>query len=169
MESIERLAIAQAVYKAVADVVSTKNPDSLRSQADRELRDMYDSMGVKSLDLKLEGQKVGTYSVTMAKATEEKHSRFLKVTDPAKVQAWAEENETEFREWLSGAWEAFADYCFETYGEVPEGTEVVDHMIPALPEHVKGTTLRVDPAKVAKALQGQLPAYVAGLLEGGEE
>ncbi|MCI6274402.1 MAG: hypothetical protein MR874_06855 [Coriobacteriaceae bacterium] len=168
MTSMERLAVAQAVFRAVAEVVSTKNPDSLRAQADADLMGMYDSMGVKSIDLKLEGKKVGTYSVTMAKATKETHEKLLRVTEPQRVLEWAKDNETEWDEFVSLAIPRFAQYCFEEYGEVPDGCEVEEVVTPAKPEHPKGTTLRVDPKNVADALQGRLPVYVAGFLEGGE-
>lgn len=166
MTDIEKLAIAQAVFKVVADQVSTKNPSSIRSQADNDLMDMYEKMGVKSIDLKVNGEKVGTYSVTMAKATPEKHKKSIRITDITKLDSWAESNPDEYNEWLPTAWEDFANYCFEQYGEVPDGCEVVDEVTPATKERPKGTTLRVEPQKVATALKGELPEVVAGLLEG---
>lgn len=167
MTDLERLAVAQAVYKAVAGQVSANDPCSLRSRADAELMAMYDSIGVRSVDVKIGGQKVGTYSVQMGKATKEARSRRLRVDDPGRVSAWADENEAELSEWLSCAWELFANWVFESYGEVPDGAEVVETVFPALPERPRGTVLRVDPGKVARALRGELPSYVAGLL-GGE-
>lgn len=167
MTDIEKLAIAQGVYKVVAELVSTKNSNGIRGKADHQLMELYDQMGVKSMDLKVSGQKVGTYSVTMAKATPEKQSTALQVNDKAALVAWTKENSDEWNEFVDSTIEAFAQYVFEEYGEVPDGCETVTHVTPAAPEHPKGTTLRVDPQKVADALQGQLPSYVAGLL-GGE-
>jgi hypothetical protein len=52
-------------------------------------------------------------------------------------------------------------------GELPDGCEMADVVTPAQPERVKGTTLRVDPKKVSRALGNELPTAIAGLL-GGE-
>lgn len=63
MDAAARLAVAQAVYKAVAGAVSTKGDRNLRAEVDGEtlaLREMY---GVKSRDIKIGNVKVGTMTV----------------------------------------------------------------------------------------------------------
>lgn len=170
MTDIERLTVAQAVYNAVGDLVSTKRPGNLRDRATAQLVGMYQQMGVRSLDLRLNEEKVGTFSVVVSKATPERHERAIDVTDAQKALRWAKDNPEEWDEFVSMALPEFCRYVFEEYGEVPDGCEVTDRVTPAQPERASGTTrLKVDQQKVAQALQGQLSAYVAGLLEGGED
>ena len=47
LEPVKQLAVAQAIYKAVGAVVSTKDPDSLRSACDREAVRRYDPAVLK--------------------------------------------------------------------------------------------------------------------------
>lgn len=167
MTDIERLAVAQAVYKAVAKVVSTKDADSLRSKADADLLDMYDRMGVARVDLKVAGEKVGSYSVRVGKPTEAKVERELSVGDLERVYQWATTDAAEeYREWCVAHAGEFAEYAFREYGEVADGCEVVERVTPGEPGRVLGTTLKVDEQKVARALGAQLPSTVAGLLDG---
>ena len=165
-EDLERLAVAQAIYKAVADIVSTKNPDGMRAQADAELMDAYTQMGVKSMDLRVEGQKVGTYSVTMAKAVPEKQDARLDVEDHDRLVRWLRSDTEALDSLIEMYADKYAQTLFSASGEVPDGCDAVTVVTPAQPEHPKGTVLRVDTQKVAQALKGQLPEAVAGLLEG---
>lgn len=160
----QNLAIAQAVYKAVADEVSTKNPDGLRGRMDSQVINDYMETGVKSRDLLINGEKVGTYSVKVSKAKPGVVTKQLAVNDPAHVALWAFENQDELREFVERNAGAFADYCFENYGEVPDGCEIVTTKSDPVPPQPTGTTLRVDPDKVGHAMAGQLPQAVAGLL-----
>ena len=151
----ERLYMAQAMFKAMGEYVSTTG-DGLRSGCDQELLAMYESDGIKSLDAKVAGQKVGTYSVTVAK---EKTTTGLRTTDLEALTEWATGN---------GFIHVEPDYkrieaYFRETGEVPEGCEAYTETVP---EHAKGTVLRIDPAKVAEALGASLPAAVAGMLTG---
>ena len=168
-QDLERLAVAQAVYKAVADIVSTKNPDGMRAEADRQLMDAYAQMGVRSMDLKVAGQKVGTYSVTLAKAVPEKQAARLDVTDHGELVRWLKEDPDAMDSLIEMYADQYAQALFAASGEVPDGCEATTVVTPAQPEHPKGTTLRVDVHKVAEALKGQLPEAVAGLLEGSQD
>ena len=165
-KDMERLAVAQAVYKAVADIVSTKNPDGMRAQADAELMDAYTQMGVKSMDLRVEGQKVGTYSVTMAKAVPEKQSARLDVEDHDRLVRWLKADPEALDSLMEMYADQYAQALFAASGEVPDGCDAATVVTPAQPEHAKGTTLRVDARKVAQALKGNLPQAVSALLEG---
>ena len=168
-EDLERLAVAQAVYKAVADIVSTRNPDGMRAEADRQLMAAYGQMGVKSIDLRIAGQKVGTYSVTMAKAVPEKQDARLDVEDHGKLVAWLRSDTEALDSLIEMYADQYAQALFSASGEVPDGCEAVTVATPAQPEHPKGTALRVDTQKVAQALRGNLPQAVSALLEGGAD
>ena len=159
LTSIEKLTLAQAIYKVVADAVSTKNPDSMRSKIDEEMIKAYELDGIKSRDLRINGEKVGTYSVRTRKAVT-KDLPVLK--DLSAFKAWMEDN---------------ADYAFAfaysspdfvkwvvNQGELPDGYEL-NHI--EIPEQATGTTLKVDVQKVADVIGNELPSVVAGLLEGG--
>ena len=170
MNDIEQLAVAQALLKTVTKYTSTKDPDSLRSRADADILANYERMGMKSVDLRVNGEKVGTYSVKVSKATPAREVAQVVVEDPERALKWAETDaHDELREWLLAHMQEFATWCFDGYGEVADGARVDAVETPGTPERATGTTLRVDGAKVAHALRGQLPAAVAGLLEGGEE
>ena len=170
MNDIERLTLAQALLKTVTKYTSTKDPDSLRSRADADMLGNYERMGMKSVDLRINGEKVGTYSVKVSKATPAREVAQVVVEDPERALKWAETDaHDELREWLLAHMQEFATWCFDGYGEVADGARVDAVETPGTPERATGTTLRVDGAKVAHALRGQLPAAVAGLLEGGEE
>ena len=165
MTDMERLAIAQAVYKAVAGVVSTKDPYNLRGQVDSALVDAYMSTGAKSFDLRLNGGKVGSISVTVAKA---KHDTSLRITDRKAFETWAlsegfAHEETVTRVVMD---EDAVLSAALLNGEVPDGCEpvTIDE-----PEHVSGTSIRgCKPEDVAAALGTGLPQAVAGFLTGGE-
>ena len=59
MNNLEKLAVAQAVYKAVGAIVSTKDHDSLRGQIDAELIEQFEADGTDRKRLMLNGQEVG--------------------------------------------------------------------------------------------------------------
>lgn len=193
-EAFASLAVAQAVYKAVAGAVSTKDGSSLRAQCDRALADMYDVAGTDRVRLTVNGAEVGTLSVRYSKAAEG-----AEVTDEQAFEDWCAERypvsyETHFdrltpeqqrqvaemmREMSPGS----AVPCHEMperdraqlrqgpESEVitPDG-EVVDGMRwVSRPKAPVGTTIRgCEPEQVAEALHGQLPQVVAGLLSGWE-
>ena len=159
LTSIEKLTLAQAIYKVVADAVSTKNPNSMRSKIDEEIISAYNTDGIKSRDLRINGEKVGTYSVRTRKAAT-KDLPVLK--DLSAYKAWMEDN---------------ADYAFAfaysnpdfvkwvvNQGELPDGYEL-NHI--EIPEQAIGTTLKVNVENVISAMGNELPNAVTGLLEGG--
>ena len=157
MTDMERLAIAQAVYKMVADAISTKDPDSIRGRCDAGMMDAYAADGTKSRDLRIGGEKVGTYTVRTAKAV---HGSRIDVTDEDAYYAWADENGLMKAVVDAAAVQAWMD---ET-GEVPDGCASVTTDVP---EHATGTTLRVDVEKVVDAMHGQLDGVRALMLGDG--
>lgn len=194
----ERLTLAQAAQNVIGKIVSTKDPDSLRSKVDDEMLALYEDTGAKSFDLKLCNMKVGTYSVRVSKPI---HRIDLVVNDREKLSRWCADNglaetETTYEIDLDGvtldvvqetAFNMLLDtgiirkrevvhmtdfvlhdvkQYFANTDEVPDGckTVAVDEQ-----ERPLGTTLKVDPLLVAKAMGEDLPGAVVGLLaEGGD-
>lgn len=149
---IERFALEQALYKYLAERVSTKDPDSDRAMVDEHFLKLYEQTGAKSFEIRIDGQKVGTYSVRVKKGARE-----LKV---------APIDERLYREWAIDHGYVTVDEKamiahFEATGEEPDGAEIVTI---ATPEHVAGGTVKVDEEAVAQAFGEKLPARVAGLL-----
>lgn len=166
---MERLAVEQALYQRIGEDVSTKEPGSLRSMCDEQVLDNYRTMGAKSYDVHVGGEKVGTYSVRVGKEAPERVSKRLVVSDPCAFDEYVREHATEEAfEYVHLMMDNFASFMLESYGVVADGCELVDEVEPARPAKVLGTTLRVDADKVASALKGSLPAVVTGLIEGGE-
>lgn len=170
MNDIERLAVAQAMYKAVAGMVSTRDPDSLRARADADMLENYERMGMKSVDLRVNGEKVGTYSVNVSKPTGAAKTSRVVVDDSEAAYRWAMTAAAdEYEDWCIANIDRFCAYALSEFGEVADGARVVTEETAAQPERATGTVLKVDPPKVAHALGVQLPYAVAGLLTGGDE
>ena len=179
LTDMERLALMQSVYKVVADQVSTRNPGSLRHRMDEQARRDYAESGVKSRDLLVNGKKVGTYSVTMTKEVPPEHHVGIRWGDgKAPVEEfseWCDENLTkaDLLDFVTDGgedtdmMESLANWWFGATGEVPAGFERYERDVPGMEPTFKGTTIRVSPEKVARAMGAELPGAVVGLL-GGE-
>lgn len=72
-DDVARLALAQALYKKVANLVSTRDPESLRWQFDREILANYAESGAKSGEMRIGGEKVGTWSVVKGEPSSTRH------------------------------------------------------------------------------------------------
>ena len=169
MNSIERLAIEQAVYNAIGADLKTGVPDNLRGEVNGFYLDMYERTGATGFEVRVNGQKVGTYGFAKVKGKPERTVTELRVTDADALRA---DESDEFNDWLT-AWltdhlpELAVQYATET-GELLDGMELVEVTTPAVPDGIRPNgTLRVKPEKVAAALGNALPATIAGLLEGG--
>lgn len=167
---IERLAIEQAVYNAIGADLKTGVPDNLRGEVNGFYLDMYERTGATGFEVRLNGQKVGTYGFSKVKGKPERTVTELSVTDADALRA---DESDEFNDWLT-AWltdhlpELAVQYAQET-GELLDGMELVEVTTPAVPDGIRPNgTLRVRPEKVAAALGNALPATIAGLLEGGK-
>lgn len=167
---IQQLAVKQALFKVLADDVSTKNPSNLRGEVDGEITDWYRATGAKSFDINFDGYKVGTVSVNVSKEVPEKSTTVYDLVDSSKFYDWME---------TESGMMAMMDYCFSeagefvqyvlaTSGELPDGIEPREVIEPARPSSIKGTTLRIDPERVSRAFGNELPSTMAGLLGGGE-
>lgn len=170
MNDIERLVIAQALLKTVTKYTSTKNPDSLRSRADADMLGNYERMGMKSVDLRINGEKVGTYSVKVSKPTTSTTRTRLVVDNSEEAYRWAVHSATdEFEDWCIANIDRFCQYALDEFGEVADGAHLETDTMAAQPERATGTVLKVDVPKVAHALGGELPVAVSGLLENGDD
>lgn len=165
LSNIEKLIVKQAFVSAVADDIKTKNPDNLRGQVDEMMKEAYygSPMAGRSFDLRLMGEKVGTYSLTVSKGAPEKVERTFEVQDKQAFMEWAEENG--YVEKVADMEAILAD--FRENGVVPEGCNPVEVIIPeVLGGAVTRTTVKVDSEKVARVLGPQLEAVAYALLEG---
>jgi len=170
MNSIEQLAIEQAVYNAIGADLKTGQPDNLRGQVNQHYLDLYEQTGATGFEVRVNGQKIGTYGFARTKGQPERTVTELRVTDHAALEA---DKSDEFLEWVSRYITDHLDelaiaYATET-GELLDGMEYVTETIPGTPDSIKPNgTLRVKPEKVAAALGNALPATIAGVLEGSK-
>ena len=164
MNNMEKLALSTALEKALKDMNNPKNPDSLRYQMDEKLKEDYCEDGTDRRKVMINGQPVGTYSLT-----------FTKEVDGLEPVV---DNYDLFAEWFSlpenlGYLHQLVNKCLKdalsiatSQGELPDG--VVMRQVTE-PPRVKGTTLRVDKEKLQKALGNQLESSVMGLLAAGDQ
>lgn len=169
MKDTERLAFAQALYKSVSELVSTKDPDSLRSNVDRYYQAQYEKTGAKSFDLTINGEQVGTYSLKFSKEKDQETRTELEIYDFEELARWFNNQPMErIMYYVALNLGDFARYCFNVEGELPDGCRTREIITAAVPKQCIGGMLKVDPPKVAQALHGQLGQSVAGLLGGAE-
>ena len=169
LNSVERLAIEQAVLNAIGADLKTGVPDNLRGEVNGFYLDLYQQTGATGFEVRVNGQKVGTYGFAKVKGTPERTVTELRVTDMDALRA---DQSDEFNDWLTRHLNAHLEelaiqYAQET-GELLDGMELVEVTTPATPDTIRPNgTLRVRPEKVAAALGNALPATIAGLLGGG--
>lgn len=162
MTDMEKLALSVAMEKALKKINNQRDPHSLRSQMDNELVAAYMTDGTDRRRVMVNGQGVGSYSLTF---TKEKKG----------VEPYVD-NYDEFAEWFAltenlGYLHQLVNKCLKdalsiatSQGEIPDGVAMrqVEE-----PPSIKGTTLRVDPEKLQQALGPQLQSSVMGLLTAG--
>ena len=169
MNEVERLAVAQMLYNEAAKLVSTKDRDSLRASVDRRYKELYDSTGCKSYDVRIGDDVVGTYSLRFSKPTEQKEREVFEVSDYQALAQWFETCDTDSKiEFAANELAAFAEFWAYTNGEIPDGCEWRKVVTPATGKEYLGGTLKVDTESVLNAV-GELPGGVIGLLEGEYE
>lgn len=163
-QALSFLAKCQAEYNRLGKIVSTKDPDSLRSACDEEARLRYELSGVKSYDVKLNGMSVGTYSVVKTKEEPEiSEVREKRLTiDEENAWRWLlEESPDEvFAAARSYAKTLAVEYMLDT-GAIIEGAEINEVVVreaqPAKPSMFKNMVLRIDAKKMDKALESAEP------------
>lgn len=161
---VERVAFLTALQKKVKEHLDAHAADNLRTQLDDELRNLYVQMGVSKLDLKVNGQKVGTVSARLSKP---KVEVVPQVKSVAEFVDWIMTSDSGI-DTLTRLITLYPDKvlgCAVKDGELPGGCEMVERSVP---EAWLGTNLRVDADKVADAYQGQLSQRIYGLLGVGE-
>ena len=170
-QEIERLAFAQALYQKLGELVSTKDPDSLRAAADEFYRELYETTGAKSFEVSIDGQKVGTYSVRVSKAKPAETSERLLVEDYGTFSVWIErETNAEVLQLFAKAhMDEFADWLFKETGEIPYGCFTEQTVSLAQPSRYTGGALKVDPLAVLNVMHGKLGTAVRGILGGDAE
>lgn len=167
LSEVEKLIIKQAFVSAVGADVKTKDPNNLRGWLDATMEEQYYSnpLAGTSYDLKLLGQKVGTYTLTVSKGKPSKVETGIDVVDESEFVAWAEK-----RGYTKTVVDMDAiENAFRATGEVPDGCLPTQTVTPeVLGGKVTRSTIRVDSAEVARVLGPQLEPVVYALLEGGE-
>lgn len=160
-----------ALWKAIADAANErittrpKGGANLRTEIDDSMIALYETTGADRVKLKLHEQEVGTLSLTFTKP---KQGVEMRVTDTKKLVEWlrtTDEGADVLSTIICGIklQEAIVNAATD-YGFLPDGCAMVEVNEP---KHYKGTMLKVDGLKVARAMAGELPSAVAGLL-GGE-
>lgn len=163
LTNLEKLAVLQAVYKQAASYVSTKDPNSLRSQTDRELKELYDKTGAHSFQINLNNKPVGSMALRFSKAIDD---TVLQVIDKKAFEDWCLANgyaHTVEQVVLNREADELLAELAEN-GELPDGCEYEDiHEEPRF----LGTTLKgCKPQDVQEALGAQLSQVIAGELNG---
>lgn len=161
-DDIQRFAVAQALYKALAAEIRTGEPDNLRGRVDDMLRADNREKGTDRYRLMVNGSEVGTLTLKQGK----------------EVTRLVVEDEPAFVDWL------FTDgigYLYQ-YLHTPKGRQLVDFMTYAIiadgeiprgctaytePAHFEGTVVKgCEIERVASALGMNLPQAVVYALSG---
>lgn len=161
-----------ALWKAIADAANErittrpKGGANLRTEIDDSMVALYETTGADRVKLKLHEQEVGTLSLTFTKP---KQGVEMRVTDTKKLVKWLRETDEGGDVLMTvicgiKLQEAIVNAAMD-YGFLPDGCAMVEVNEP---KHYKGTMLKVDGLKVARAMAGELPSAVAGLLWMGE-
>ena len=157
----EALALAQAMYKALGAIVSTRDPDSLRGRIDATMRERFESEGIDRMRLTINGTEVGRLSAKVSKRTREVHTY---INDGVAFSRWMQDNEDAATAFAEAHRTEFARWAVENLGEVPDGVIVEARDVPG---GFAGTTLTgCTPERVRDALGADLPEAMAGLLAG---
>lgn len=158
----EKIYVMQAVYKAMADEMST-GKDNARGEFDERMRKKWrdaDTNGNGSYNAMLMGQKVGTVTV---KPDEPKPKQVFDVIDLDALEDWIPTCEGQFLQFIAMNMAQFAKWWFDMTGEIPPGCSL-ETVMPEPKE--PRVTLTIKPDKVAEVM-GALPGDMRPLL-GGE-
>ena len=169
---IETLAALQALYNAIGEEVSTTDPDNLRGRVNDYYHDLYEDTGATGFEVRVGGEKVGTYGFNKRKGQPERTETRMQVTDEALMRVWCDKDE-DFQRWIAERVnEAMPDFALQyaqETGELPDGIEAVERTIPAVPDTIRPTgTLRIKRQVVERARAMLAGGGLAGLLGGGE-
>lgn len=173
MNSIERLAVEQAMYNAIGRDLKTGVTHNLRGEVNQYYLDQYEHTGATGFEVRLNGMKVGTYGFNKVKGRDGYVETEFVVHDSAAALMAAEGDDPDFRDfayqWFVDRIAECAEGYFRATGCVPDGCSTMEHVVPATPDGIRPNgTLRVDVGRVAAALGPALPSTVAGVLGIGE-
>ena len=158
--TLEQLALAEAFEKALKNLTSTNSSTSLRSQANDALLDLYEKTGASSVKVKVNGEDVGTFSLTFSKPVDK---TVMVCRDPQELVEWLRTTD-EGKDTLGAVIGKVMDDVLKaahSYGFLPKGCAMEQVCEPG---GLKSSTFKIEPVKVAKALGKQLPTAVAGLI-----
>lgn len=166
---VEKLAIMQAIYSEAASYVSTKDPHSLRCEVDRAYKELYEATGAKSFEVKINGNKVGTYSVKMSKPKPSEAKVTFEVESYEDLARWFQDDCMAFAaRYVSMHLKEFAEWYFADTGELPDGCVLRKTVTTATNPQYLGGTLKIDNESVVSAVGNVLEAGIGNLLLGGE-
>ena len=167
-EKIKKLAVAQALFKSVKEMVKTGDEFNLRGEVDCIMAERFAQarkigLAPKSFDIEIDGEKVGTYSITTTKPKPEETHMELRIDSRPELVEWA----------LSlGYFDIDMNAVqghFERTGEVPAGCELVPVTTPAVEGgKISRTTLRIDTEAVSYSLGDDIGAVTRALLGEGD-
>lgn len=167
LTEMQELALWKAIADAANERITTrpKGGSNLRTEIDDSMVALYETTGADRVKLELHEQEVGTLSLTFTKP---KQGVEMRVTDTKRLVKWLRETDEGGDVLMTvicgiKLQEAIVNAATD-YGFLPDGCAMVEVNEP---KHYKGTMLKVDGLKVARAMAGELPSAVAGLL-GGE-
>ena len=169
LTEMQELALWKAIADAANERITTrpKGGSNLRTEIDESMIALYETTGADRVKLKLHEREVGTLSLTFTKP---KQGVEMRVTDTKKLVKWLRETDEGGDVLMTvicgiKLQEAIVNAAMD-YGFLPDGCAMVEV---DEPKHYKGTMLKVDGLKVARAMAGELPSAVAGLLGGEAE
>ena len=170
LSDIQRLAVAEAMGKAIKDMTNPRGgahgAPTLRTECDDALRADFEASGTDRRRISINGTEVGTLSARLSKpesgtrvvvGDERAFVRWIMAGDGGEDAIWRLIHDPKTRDAVIAA--ATAD------GELPDGCRVESYERPAA---WLGTTLRVSVPKVGTALGAELPSAVVGLLGGSD-
>lgn len=167
-EKIAYFAIEQAIYKMIAEDVSTKNVGNLRSEVNDHYLDLYRSTCAKSFAVRLNGEEVGVASIKGAAPRRQKPSTAVVVTDEDALIA---NDDDDFNGFITQYVRAHIGEIAKAYyaetGELLDGLDVMDYEPPVEPAK-PSVSIRIYEDRVADVVGAQaLGGIVHGML-GGE-
>ena len=170
LTDIQRLAVAEAMGKAIKDMTNPRGGShgapTLRTECDDALRADFEASGTDRRRISINGQEVGTLSARISKP--EIGTRVV-MSNRAAMLHWLRSSDDGCdaleRLLADGRTRDAVVAAATADGILPDGCRVESYERPAA---WLGTTLRVDPMKVGAALGAELPSAVVGLLGGGD-
>ena len=169
---IETLSVLQALYNAIGEQIATNDPSNLRGRVNEHYHALYESTGATGFEVRVGGEKVGTYGFNKRKGQPERTESELQITNVADMLDWADGSE-EFAKWCA-KWLAYhtdelaLEYARDT-GELPDGVELVERTIPATPDTIRPNgTLRIRRQVVERARDALAGGGLAGFIGGGQ-